>query len=535
MREEMDVKTIKHFHLYCGSGGGAKGFNNGEARIGQMKASFECIGGVDVDPLAVNDFKKLSGVPATLLDLFSREQYIRFHGVEPPADWKEVTPEDIRKAAGNQNPNIIFTSAPCKGFSGLLAASKAKQDKYQALNELTVRGFFLCLEAFKDDLPEFFIMENVPRIQSRGKALLNIIEELLKSYGYVVAHTTHDCGEIGGLAQSRRRYLMLARNVNKVPAFLYEPTKRPLASVGDVLGRMPLPGCASAGPMHDIPSLQWKTWVRLAFVEAGSDWRSLQGLNVEDGTLKDFLIMPEKYGYSGTLGVSDWTKNAVSVTGRANPTTGAFSVADPRPSSKRWAGGKYRVTRYDHASNTVIAASTTGDGAFAIADPRTGLQRTKKDSYNTVKHYGVIPWDSFTGVVSGASRHDNGSWSVADPRPNYQQDINALPKENDRLIAVIEALDGTWHRPFTTLELAALQGLVSEDDQLLLSGNSHTSWRERIGNMVPPTAAKAIADVMGETLLLAWSGETFTLSSTPVWVKGVAVAASVNIPLLNQF
>ena len=37
--------------------------------------------------------------------------------------------------------------------------------------------------------------------------------------------------------------------------------------------------------------------------------------------------------------------------------------------------------------------------------------------------------------------------------------------------------------------------------------------------MLPPPAAKAIASMMGETLLLAWSGETFVLSSTNLWVR----------------
>jgi hypothetical protein len=31
---------------------------------------------------------------------------------------------------------------------------------------------------------------------------------------------------------------------------------------------------------------------------------------------------------------------------------------------------------------------------------------------------------------------------------------------------------------------------------------------------------------MGETLLLAWSGQTFTLSSSPIWVRNIAVALS---------
>lgn len=32
---------------------------------------------------------------------------------------------------------------------------------------------------------------------------------------------------------------------------------------------------------------------------------------------------------------------------------------------------------------------------------------------------------------------------------------------------------------------------------------------------------------MGTTLLLAWSGETFLLSSAPIWVRPVAVALAV--------
>jgi hypothetical protein len=32
-----------------------------------------------------------------------------------------------------------------------------------------------------------------------------------------------------------------------------------------------------------------------------------------------------------------------------------------------------------------------------------------------------------------------------------------LPAAQDRLVAVIRSQDGTWHRPFTTFELAALQ------------------------------------------------------------------------------
>ena len=58
---------------------------------------------------------------------------------------------------------------------------------------------------------------------------------------------------------------------------------------------------------------------------------------------------------------------------------------------------------------------------------------------------------------------------------------------------------------------------------------SDSAWRERIGNAVPPPAAQAIAGVMGQTLLLAWSGETFVLDAMPIWVQPVAVAVALSV------
>lgn len=64
-----------------------------------------------------------------------------------------------------------------------------------------------------------------------------------------------------------------------------------------------------------------------------------------------------------------------------------------------------------------------------------------------------------------------------------------------------------------------------------LDGTSDSAKRERIGNAVPPAAAQAIADLMGQTLLMAWSGQTFALSAQPIWVQPVAVALSVRVAL----
>ncbi len=196
----IELREIRHFHLFCGLGGGARGFNRGSARVGNMEAVYRCIGGVDVSPAAIRDFERLAGVPGTVLDLFNVEQYAAFHGRPAPAGWHAATPQDIQRAAGNERPHIVFLSAPCKGFSGLLAEALSLTDKYQALNQLTLRSVWLTLEAFQDDPPELILFENVPRIARRGRKLLDRIVGMLRHYGYAVAETTHDCGELGGLA-----------------------------------------------------------------------------------------------------------------------------------------------------------------------------------------------------------------------------------------------------------------------------------------------------------------------------------------------
>ncbi|WP_241290159.1 DNA cytosine methyltransferase [Pseudomonas aeruginosa] len=555
-------RTLYHFHFCCGLGGGAKGFNRARPRVGNVEAQWECLGGIDVDPAGLADFSRLAGVPGTLLDLFTRDQYIDFHGKEPPPGWREATPEDVRRAAQGKRPDAVFISSPCKGASGLLSEKLSLTPKYQALNELTLRCIWLMGEAWKDDPVPLIVFENVPRLATRSRHLLDQINSLLSHYGYAVAETTHDCGELGGLAQSRKRFLLVARHVEKVPPFLYEPEKKSLRAVGDILGRMPLPGdIEAAGPMHRVPSLQWKTWVRLALVRAGSDWRSLNDLAVEDGHLRDLVIVPEYR--SGYMGVHGWDDTAGTIAGRSGPTNGAFSVADPRYRQAsnwnhgqqfgviRWAessptipgqtmpgqgtfsvadprpnwekrhSSNYRVIRYDQTAGTIIAGGKgVQGGQQSVADPRI-LHRGKGDAYYAGGHYGVIGFDQYSGAIAASSRYDSGRFSVADPR---------IPAADERLTCIIRSLDGTWHRPFTTLEKAALQSLVEPEEYLVLDGMSDKDWSERIGNAVPPHAAEAIADVMGTTLLLAEQGETFKLSNTPIWVRNVAVALSVSQP-----
>ncbi len=441
------------FTMCSGLGGGAKGFKKALSRVGNMEASWDCIGGIDVDPAAARDFEKLVGTPCTVMDLFTRKQYTDFHGSEPPAGWCEATADDIRRAAGYKHPHCVFISSPCKGASGLLSETLSRTPKYQALNELTLRCVWLMCEAWKDDPVELIVFENVPRLATRGRHLLDQIDQILRHYGYAVNDTTHDCGEIGKLAQSRKRYLKVARHVAKVPAFLYEPTKHRLQGVGTVLGRMPLPGDTAGGPMHRVPALQWKTWVRLAFVEAGSDWRSLNKLAIEGGRLRDYLIVPEYREGSGFLGVRRWEEPAGTVAGRSGPTNGAFSVADPRGPAEAAQYQQYGVLRWGEPSGAIIGVKSPGQGTFSVADPRHSGTPKHNNEFRIVSwaeaagavtsahgtgqcvqdprattgfegagKYRVTGYDEPAGTVIARSDSGQGAYAVADPRPNMRRE-----------------------------------------------------------------------------------------------------------------
>ncbi len=624
-------KTYRALHLFSGIGGGAIGFQGAVAGYRFLSGRFETLCGIDIDPAACEDFRVLTGAPAHVRDLFSREQYEEFHGTPPPEGWREFTAEELCGITGGLSPDVVFTSAPCKGFSALLPAASAESPKYQALNRLALRGIDLVLAAFPDNPPAAILFENVPRIVQRGTLLLSEIKDLLAAAGYILHEGFHDCGVLGGLGQRRKRYLLIARRPDRLQSFIYQPPRRRLRSIGEVVGPMPMPDDPSAGPMHRLPRLQWKTWVRLALIPAGGDWRDLEEFAPTDEEAqrkweKDGIRTPgERQFFKGRygiipwdepgrtviggnsngasyiadprlgheprkscFGVYDWDGQTGTVSGNMRPGASCpASIADPRvPQKKSRHLSHYRVLDRQDPAGTVTGATHVANGALCLNDPRihayrhrhcfrivrldsdepdAGVNelaalgvarkggrfngspglfgvnaweepsvsitgRARVSSSNCVAAVadprigcrprgsskgplGVQPWDSPSSTVFGAMDIHAGPAAVADPR---------LPQEGERPDPppVIIALDGTWHRPLTTLELAALQGFpltMSDARPLTLSGQSDTRWRERIGNAVPPPTARAIAEQILTALLVNEFGD-YILNAEPIWV-----------------
>lgn len=547
MPKKTTKKTFTAFHLFCGMGGGAMGFAAAEARLGDAQAFIENIGGVDCDPMAIEDYRLLTKSSGTVLDLFTIDDYIDFHEgklppgwvklcggrprpvddaplrmpdgsvllVAPGPRWREATPYDIQAAANFRTPNIVFLSPPCKSFSGLLARRRCDEAKYQALSRLVVRGLFLALEAFKDDLPEFFILENVPRIEQRGAELIERNIALLRSYGYAVQTTIHDCGEIAGGAAHRRRFILIARNTGKVQPFLYEPPLHEMRSLGDEIFKLPLPFDESAGPMHHLPKLHFKTWLRLALIPPGGDWRDLQ--RWAPGT---FSV--GRTPFNNVWQVLEACEPAPTVTSGATPTAGGPSVADPRLSDRPGRHTcKLQVNAPERPAKTVTGARL-GSGTISTPDPRLSPRAGR-----FTDKYQVGDPERPARTVTGTMDVQAGAMSLADVRMSLpEKSVTLRVRPTDEPAATITSRSGHWDSggqsvPDPRVAGRYHNGSYGVQDPESPSGTVSGSARECTGSFSVPDPRVA-AEYRNGTLGVADSeqpGKT-VVASADIWAPG---------------
>ncbi len=464
-------------HIFCGIGGKGMGAAAAVGTFGDVSATFETIGGIDLDPLACRDFEQLVGAPALCADIFDLE------------------PADLIRFFGPVAPDVFMLSPPCKGFSALLSATKAKTAKYQRMNQLMERALFLICATWPTP-PKLIFVENVPRIVSRGAETLRRSVAIGEAHDYAIVQGTHDCGELGGLAQHRMRFFMLWRHRPQMPQCVYQPTKHRVRACGEVLGPMPMPGDLElGGPMHALPNLSWRNWLRLAQIPAGGDWRDLPG------TLAEGQPRREKFRRDP---VTSWADPAETVTGPGG--SASTNVADPR------FGNVDRVSGWDEPVGTVTSKAPPSSGGPAIADPRIALGCTpRRDAY------GVLDFGEPSPAVTGAHGIDNARAAVADPRftlaPNEGRHWNKYALTS-------------WEGPAPTV-IGAVQvgsGAPSVADPRFGHVDRVTAWSDPVGTITsspaPSSGAAAVADPR-------WGGGRYGVSA---WDQPAATVTGESLP-----
>lgn len=528
---------------FGGSGGGALGFKLARGAAHGLRGRFRILGGLDFDKVACEDFEAFVGSPSHHVDI------------------QDVTPEDLRAWYGVTSPDVVFMSPPCKGSSSLLSRRKAVSAKYQAMNRLAVVWARVMLAAWNEP-PSLVLLENVPGLPARAPGMLAELDHLMAAAGYVAHAADHDCGEIGGLAQHRRRHLRVWRHPERCPPLLFQPPRLTVRGVGEVLSLLPMPATLAAqvwGPLHTMSRLSWTNWLRLASIPAGGDWRDLAG--VLDGRARREVFrrhavqawtephptvtgpgghsvervadprvaLPEGTAWhSGAMGVRAWEEPSGTVTGGCHPSKGVFSVADIRVQGQALHRNKHQVVAWDGTSPTVIGKGQPSSGAPAVADVRVSR------AYDA--GYGVLRWDEPARTVAGTTAVGCGAYAVADAREGWASDVRVMTLDEAFALdlpgakpppftPVIIAEDGTWHRPMTPRELSAIQGYpLTIDGAPIPWAGTRTLVGEHIGNSVPPPAAQAIAEQMLSALLTAAAaGWSLAGGDTPVWVDGERV------------
>lgn len=542
---------FKVLFVFCGVGGGALGFQRAQAEFRRLgiAASFEVIGGIEKDESTAKDFTRLTGAKCLVVDV------------------AELTVERLRAEFGDDPPDVICFSPPCKPASGLLSEAIAATDKYRAMAMLGAVWVDLMFATWPRG-PKLLVMENVPRITSRAPEMMARIRKACKAHRFHIHEQAHDLGELGGLAQHRDRLLFVGRR-DDVPSLLYQPTKKRVRSIGEVLEALPLPGDPRAGRLHRLPAIEAITALRLALIRAGGDWRDLPEKVMLPPELAALVAKGRKRGgpssrtpfndvwrvvrfddpaacvtagmtpSAGGLSIADprvgrasekarnddhgvllWDEASGVITGETRPSNGRFSVADPRPTAEGRYGNNWRVERLDMPAHTITGSIDIQNGAPSVADGRVGVDpRVTCKTRENSGIYGVLPYDRPSGTVVGHACHDNGRFSVADPK--WPQSVP---------FPVIISTDGTWHRPLTTLECAVLQGFdpFDADGVAFDLDGPMDACRVKIGDAMPVTATEAMARQMLFTLVDATMG-TFSLSpgGGDVWVRDRGLAGMV--------
>ncbi len=604
------VKVYRAWTPFGGCGGGALGVQAARAEVRGVVGRFELIGGFDIEQNACSTFEYLTGVRQLCKDI------------------REITPAKLRAELGLTAPDLILGSPPCQGSSQLITNEKAEEEKYELLNELTLVLINLLFETWPEG-PPILVFENVPNIRNRARRMLVEARRILHAKSYLIHDEAHelgkfghmyDAGETGGLAQSRKRWLMLARDPKRVPAPIHLPPPLRHLTVGEIIEPLSLPNDPAGGPMHVMPAINILNWIRLALIPAGGDHRNLPAvLTRHEERYKSKVragVVPQAgnpNAHGNKYRVASWNGSTNTITTAVQIGSGAQSVADPLIRNTGNFSGPYGVVGWEEASPTVAASGTVRNRPTSVADPRVHKSQPFNGPYGVVgwnEHsptiasgghvssrpvtiadprvmagekgwwggvLGVVPWGKEMGTVTHRSTPTNGAFSVADPLVPRAYDrgygvlswgetsptvaagstgvgqgayavadhrvapplpfdaIGPIPLDEilvmlhepgpwaivDRaqdgapvlviddvtkkppVPLIIVAEDGTWHRPFTPLELARIQGFPAEvrGKPLVFAGSGSTDWREQIGNAIPPPAACAMAQMFLRSFL----------------------------------
>lgn len=274
--------------LFAGCGG---------LSLGLQKAGFEVRVAVEIDKTAATTYR--ANHPKT--ELINKDVCL-------------VSSKEIADSIGGR-VDLLAGCAPCQGFCSLTA----KYQRHDPRNKLLLE----MLRAIRDLQPTAILMENVPGLATRGKAIFDDFLAGLKDLGYSPEWAILQMADFG-IPQSRRRLVLLAGKGFTIPfpdpkfSKTAEKSKRPWRTIRNAISGMKTPitlksSWENGGPRkynwHVVRDAQPQTLTRLGAAQPGKTWTSI------DEAIRPKCHRGDYRGFTNVYGRMSWNQPAVTITG----------------------------------------------------------------------------------------------------------------------------------------------------------------------------------------------------------------------------
>ena len=180
-----EPKTVYVVDFFCGCGGMSYGFT----QTRQSHQAFEVLGGIDIDPVALETYQRNIPAMGILADVFPI--------AKDPLLLLELLKRDDLPTL---RPLLFIGCAPCQGFSSL-----RKGDERDDPRNSLMMAFAKIVAHFR---PDVVVMENVPEILSgRFSKYYNAAARKIQKAGYSLTSGILDTSRYG-VPQKRKRALV---------------------------------------------------------------------------------------------------------------------------------------------------------------------------------------------------------------------------------------------------------------------------------------------------------------------------------------